>query len=182
MISQALSLRSRWYARHICLGLNDRFLALSGAAGRTSRAAAFIARIIFTKALQHQYQAEDAAPLGRGNIDVLHADPADFWLEDETVYEARNKGIGAAILVILVANRQGAIEHCKAEALEAMQASFAHLEGVEVTRPDVESFPEGGAPMQFNARHEAPQNPTPQIRLQRSPGMGQIWDQAYRWQ
>ena len=33
--------------------------------------------------------------------------PADFWLEDETAYQARNKGIGGDMLVIAIANQQG---------------------------------------------------------------------------
>ena len=34
--------------------------------------------------------------------------PADFWLEDETVYLARTRGMAGGMLVLVIANRQGA--------------------------------------------------------------------------
>ena len=34
--------------------------------------------------------------------------PANFWLEDEEAYEARNKAITAGALVLMIANGQGA--------------------------------------------------------------------------
>ena len=48
--------------------------------------------------------------------------PADFWLEDETVYKAPNKDVTQAMLVVLVANRQGASEHRNPKSLDASQA------------------------------------------------------------
>ncbi len=47
--------------------------------------------------------------------------PADFWLEDETVYKARNKDVAQAMLLVLVANRQDASEYCNAESLDVLQ-------------------------------------------------------------
>lgn len=35
---------------------------------------------------------------------------ADFWLEDEEAYKARNRGISGGMMVRLVANRQGVEE------------------------------------------------------------------------
>ncbi len=37
--------------------------------------------------------------------------PADFWLEDETVYKARNKDVAQAMLIVSVANRRSASEY-----------------------------------------------------------------------
>ena len=48
----------------------------------------------------------------------------------------------------------GAVKFCRSGALEAMQASMAPLDGIEMARPDVESFPIGGATMRSYARHK----------------------------
>ncbi len=80
--------------------------------------------------------------------------PADFWLEDETVYKARNKDVAQAMLVVLVANRQGASEYCNSESLDVLRVSLASLEGIEFARPMEGSFPEGGASMRSYARHK----------------------------
>ncbi len=79
---------------------------------------------------------------------------ADFWLEDETVYKARNKDAAQAMLVVLVADRQGASEYCNSESLGALQASLANLEGIEFARPMEGSFPVGGASMRCYTRHK----------------------------
>ncbi len=87
--------------------------------------------------------------------------PADLWLEDETVYKTRNNDVAQAMLMVLVANRQGASESRDSESLEALslqlQASLANLEGSdqihEFARPMEGSFPEGGASMRSYARH-----------------------------
>ena len=70
-----------------------------------------------------------------------------------------SKGLGAAMLVIIVADRQGAVKFCGAEALDAMQALMAPLEGIEMARPDMEIFPIGSATMRSYARH------TPRFRI-----------------
>ncbi len=88
----------------------------------------------------------------RGN-DTLRI-PADFWLKDESVYKVRNKDVAEAMMVLLVANRQGASGYCNAESLDALQASVANLEGIEIARPIEGSFPEGGASLRSYARHK----------------------------
>ena len=80
--------------------------------------------------------------------------PADIWLEDQSVYKVRNKDVAQAMLVVLVAKRQGASEYCNSESLDALQASLANLEGIELARPMEGSFSEGGASNRSYARHK----------------------------
>ncbi len=73
------------------------------------------------------------------------------------MYKAHNKDVAQAMLVVLVANRQGASEYCNSESLDALQASLANLEGIEFARPMEGSFPIGvigGASMTSYARHK----------------------------
>ncbi len=81
--------------------------------------------------------------------------PADFWLKDKSVYKIRNKDVTEAMMMLLVANRQGASGYCNAESLDALQASVANLEGIEIARPIEGSFPEGGASLRSYAQHKA---------------------------
>ncbi len=62
--------------------------------------------------------------------------------------------LGLAIIVVLVANCQGASDFCNAESLVALQASLANLEGIEGARPVEGSFPIGGFSMRSDARHK----------------------------
>ena len=52
--------------------------------------------------------------------------PADFWLEDESAYKARNQSISGAMLVILIANKQGAEEYLQlsSEKLACMRGAL----------------------------------------------------------
>ncbi len=70
------------------------------------------------------------------------------------MYKVRNKDVAQAMLVVLVANRQGASEYCNSESLDALQASLTNLEGIEFARPMEGSFPESGASMRSYARHK----------------------------
>ena len=88
-----------------------------------------------------------------GNSHDALRTPVDFWLEDETVHKTRSRGLGVAMLIIIVANRQGVVKFCGSEALDAMQALVAPLEGIEMARPNVETFPIGSATMRSYARH-----------------------------
>ncbi len=114
----------------------------------------------------------------RGN-DTLRI-PADFWLEDESVYKVRNKDVADAMMVLLVANRQGANTYCNAESLDALQASVANLEGIEIARPLEGSFPEGGASLRSYARHQPrsrlpkqfPSKPPDRIEAEQGPPAG----------
>ncbi len=70
------------------------------------------------------------------------------------MYKVRNKHVAEAMMVFLMANRQGENVYCNAESLDALQASIANPEGIEIVRPIEGSFPEGGASLRSYARHK----------------------------
>ncbi len=67
--------------------------------------------------LQEDVTFQEGKPPTSGN-DTLGI-PADFWLEDESVYKVRSEDVAQAMLVVLVANRQGASDNCNSESQDA---------------------------------------------------------------
>ena len=85
--------------------------------------------------------------------------PADFWLEDESAYKARSQSISGAMLVILIANRQGAQEYLSSARLACMREGLLPMGGVEYNDPTGHAFPDGATPARQYARF------TPRFRL-----------------
>ena len=87
----------------------------------------------------------------------------DSWVEHEEAYNARGKGLSSGLLVILVANRQGA-ENFMSQVLQVRMAELqqaAQLESslMDYCQPAPEGFLQGGLPGHLPARH------TPCFRL-----------------
>ena len=85
--------------------------------------------------------------------------PADFWLEEEEAYEARNKAITAGALVLLIANSQGAEKFLCPTRTHCLKREVRHMGGLEYQDPHAHEFPLGGMSARQYARF------TPRFRL-----------------
>ena len=85
--------------------------------------------------------------------------PADFWLEDEEAYKARNKAITAGALVLIVSNSQGAEKFLCPTRTHCLEREVRHMGVVEYQDPDAHDFPLGGMSARQYARF------TPRFRL-----------------
>ena len=63
--------------------------------------------------------------------------PADFWLEDEEAYKARNRGISGGMMVLLVANRQGVEEYLNPSHTACLARGVSDLGGMEFCDPHI---------------------------------------------
>ena len=80
--------------------------------------------------------------------------PADFWVEHEEANNAQGKGLSSGLLVILIANRQGAEEvMSRARMEELQQAAHLDLALVDYCQPAIEDFPQGAARAPFSQAH-----------------------------
>ena len=70
--------------------------------------------------------------------------PADFWLEDEEAYKARNKAITAGALVLMIANSQGAEKLLCPMLTHCLEREVHHMGGVEYQDPHAHEIPLGG--------------------------------------
>ena len=85
--------------------------------------------------------------------------PADFWLEDEGAYTARNKAISGGVLVLLIANTQGAERFLSPLRMDCLRTEVSQLGGIEYHDPQAHDFPLGGMSARQYARS------TPRFRL-----------------
>ena len=70
--------------------------------------------------------------------------PADFWLEDEEAYKARNKAITAGALVLMIANGQGAEKFLCPPRTHGLERELRHMGGVAYQDPHAHDFSLGG--------------------------------------
>ena len=67
--------------------------------------------------------------------------PANFWLEDEEAYKARNKAITARALVLMIANSQAAEKFLCPTRTHCLEREVRHMGGVEYRDPHAYDFP-----------------------------------------